>query len=174
MWRSPFVSSQAPSSCGFIKQSLPKKIASKAKGDGYPSRGSFWTVYRLDSEAGFYLNRTVSPAEDAGQEGGTPFTTTHWSVVLEAQGDSPAAQVALERLCRIYWRPIYSFVRRQGVGPEKAEDLTQGFFALLLERKDLNTVRKEKGRLRSYLIASLKNFLADESRHAMAIKRGKG
>jgi RNA polymerase sigma-70 factor (ECF subfamily) len=65
-------------------------------------------------------------------------------------------------------------VRRHGIGPEEAEDLTQGFFALLLERKDLNTVRKEKGRLRSYLITSLKNFLADESRHAMAIKRGKG
>jgi RNA polymerase sigma factor (sigma-70 family) len=94
--------------------------------------------------------------------------------VLEAQGDSPAAREALERLCRIYWRPIYSFVRRHGIGPEEAEDLTQGFFALLLERKDLNTVRKEKGRLRSYLITSLKNFLADESRHAMAIKRGKG
>jgi RNA polymerase sigma factor (sigma-70 family) len=95
-------------------------------------------------------------------------------VVLEAKGDSPAAREALERLCRTYWRPIYSFVRRQGIGPDEAEDLTQGFFALLLERKDLNTVRKEKGRLRSYLIVSLKNFLADESRHAMAIKRGKG
>jgi len=116
----------------------------------------------------------VSPGEDAGQGEVASFTTTHWSVVLEAQGDSPAAQQALEKLCRIYWRPIYSFVRRQGVGPEEAEDLTQGFFALLLERKDLNTVRKEKGRLRSYLIVSLKNFLADESRHAMAIKRGKG
>jgi hypothetical protein len=65
-------------------------------------------------------------------------------------------------------------VRRQGAGTEDAEDLTQGFFALLLERKDLNTVRKEKGRLRSYLLASVKHFLADESRHAMAVKRGKG
>jgi RNA polymerase sigma factor (sigma-70 family) len=109
-----------------------------------------------------------------GQDGGSAFTTTHWSVVLEAQGESPAAQAALEKLCRTYWRPIYSFVRRQGAGTEDAEDLTQGFFALLLERKDLNTVRKEKGRLRSYLLASVKNFLADESRHAMAVKRGKG
>jgi RNA polymerase sigma-70 factor (ECF subfamily) len=116
----------------------------------------------------------VSPGDDAGRGEAVPFTTTHWSVVLEAQGDSPAAREALEKLCRTYWRPIYSFVRRQGIGPEEAEDLTQGFFALLLERKDLNTVRKEKGRLRSYLITSLKNFLADESRHAMAIKRGKG
>ena len=102
------------------------------------------------------------------------FTTTHWSVVLEAQGESPAAQNALEKLCRTYWRPIYGFVRRQGAGTEDAEDVTQGFFALLLERKDLNTVRKEKGRLRSYLLTSVKHFLADESRHAMAVKRGKG
>jgi DNA-directed RNA polymerase specialized sigma24 family protein len=105
---------------------------------------------------------------------GTAFTTTHWSVVLEAQGDSPAAQEALEKLCRTYWRPIYGFVRRQGIGPAEAEDLTQGFFALFLERRDLSTVRKEKGRLRSYLLVSVKNFLADERRRAMAIKRGKG
>jgi RNA polymerase sigma factor (sigma-70 family) len=102
------------------------------------------------------------------------FTTTHWSVVLEAQGESPAAQKALENLCRTYWRPIYSYVRRHGAGTEDAEDLTQGFFALLLERKDLNTVRKERGRLRSYLLTSVKHFLTDESRRAMAVKRGKG
>jgi RNA polymerase sigma factor (sigma-70 family) len=102
------------------------------------------------------------------------FTTTHWSVVLEAQGQSPAAQEALEKLCRTYWRPVYSFIRRQGAGPEEAEDLTQGFFALLLERRDLDAVRKEKGRLRSYLLTSLKHFLASEQRRAMAIKRGKG
>ena len=70
------------------------------------------------------------------------FATTHWSVVLEAQGESPAAQKALEKLCRTYWRPIYGYVRRHGVGTEDAEDLTQGFFALLLERKALNSVRK--------------------------------
>jgi RNA polymerase sigma factor (sigma-70 family) len=102
------------------------------------------------------------------------FTTTHWSVVLEAQGDSPAAQEALEKLCRTYWRPIYGFVRRKGVGPEEAKDLTQGFFALLLERRDLNTVRQEKGRLRSYLLTSLKHFLTNEHNRAMAIKRGEG
>src|SRR5437870_8356424 len=109
-----------------------------------------------------------------GGNGGAAFTTTHWSVVLEAQGEAPAGQEALEKLCRTYWRPIYSFVRRQGIGPEEAEDLTQGFFALLLERRDLSAVRKEKGRLRSYLLVSLKHFLADERRRTMAIKRGKG
>jgi RNA polymerase sigma-70 factor (ECF subfamily) len=118
---------------------------------------------------------TSSSAIDSkAQNGAVAFATTHWTIVLQAQGDSPAAQEALERLCRTYWRPIYGFVRRQGVGPEEAEDLTQGFFALLLERKDLSSVRKEKGRLRSYLLASVKNFLVDERRRAMAIKRGKG
>jgi RNA polymerase sigma factor (sigma-70 family) len=140
----------------------------------------------LDFRASFYLNRGVNLAADdvtsltaigsaaAGREPAVLFTTTHWSVVLDAQSESPAAHEALEKLCRIYWRPIYSFVRRQGVGPEEAEDLTQGFFAELLERKSLSAVRKEKGRLRSYLLGALKYFLADERRRAMAIKRGKG
>jgi len=108
------------------------------------------------------------------EKGAVAFTTTHWSVVLEAQGESPAAQDALEKLCRTYWRPIYSFLRRQGFGPEEAKDITQGFFAQLLERRSLNAVRQEKGRLRSYLLGALKYFLADEQRRAMAIKRGKG
>ena len=106
--------------------------------------------------------------------GPAAFTTTHWSVVLEAQGESPAAQQALERLCRTYWRPIYGFVRRQGTHPEEAKDLTQGFFALILERKDFQSVRQEKGRLRSFLLASLKHFMANERRDAATIKRGGG
>ena len=102
------------------------------------------------------------------------FTTTNWSVVLEAQGQSPAAQEALEKLCRTYWRPVYSFIRREGTRPEEAEDLTQGFFALLLERRNFDAVRKEKGRLRSYLLTSLKHFLVSEHRRAVTLKRGKG
>src|SRR5437868_4909857 len=103
-----------------------------------------------------------------------PFATTHWSAMLEVQGESLPAKEALEKLCRIYWRPIYGFVRRRGVQPEEAKDLTQGFFALLLERRDLETVRKEKGRLRSYLLTSLKHFLTNQRNRAMAIKRGEG
>jgi DNA-directed RNA polymerase specialized sigma24 family protein len=110
----------------------------------------------------------------SAQNGPVAFTTTHWSVVLEAQGQSPAAQEALEKLCRTYWRPVYSFVKRQGIGPDEAEDLTQGFFSLLLERRDFDAVRKEKGRLRSYLLTSLKHFIASEQRRAMTLKRGKG
>ena len=126
----------------------------------------------------------MSPAPDevtstigigaSGQYGGAAFTTTHWSVVLAAQGESPAAQEALEKLCRTYWRPIFAFLRRQGLSVAEAEDITQGFFAQLLERRSLHAVRKEKGRLRSYLLGALKYFLTDEQRRAMAIKRGKG
>jgi DNA-directed RNA polymerase specialized sigma24 family protein len=108
------------------------------------------------------------------QKASIAFTTTHWSVVMEAQGQSPAAQEALENLCRTYWRPVYSFVRRQGIRTQDAEDLTQGFFSLLLERRDFDAVRREKGRLRSYLLTSLKHFLASEQRRAMTLKRGKG
>src|SRR5438034_7714260 len=116
----------------------------------------------------------MGPAGLRRENGAVAFATTHWSVVLEAQGQSRAAQEALEKLCRTYWRPVYGFVRRQGARPEEAEDLTQGFFALLLERRDFDAVRKEKGRLRSYLLTSLKHFLASEQRRAMTAKRGKG
>jgi RNA polymerase sigma-70 factor (ECF subfamily) len=117
---------------------------------------------------------SLTGAQRSVQHGPAVFTTTHWSVVLEAQGESPVAQEALEKLCRTYWRPIYSFVRREGAGPEEAKDLTQGFFALILERKDFQSVRKEKGRLRSFLLASLKHFMANERRDAATLKRGGG
>jgi len=117
---------------------------------------------------------STTATDPSGQQGGVAFTTTHWSVVLDAQGESPAAQEALEKLCRTYWRPIFAFLRRQGFRPEEAEDITQGFFAQLLERRKFSALRKEKGRLRSFLLGALKYFLADEQRRAMAIKRGKG
>jgi RNA polymerase sigma-70 factor (ECF subfamily) len=117
---------------------------------------------------------TVVDSAATGHHGAVAFTTTHWSVVLQAQGPSPAAQQALEQLCRTYWWPLYGYVRRQGNSPEEAQDLTQGFFASLLERKDLDAVRQEKGRLRSYLLTSLKNFLAKARRRELAVKRGEG
>ena len=126
----------------------------------------------------------MTPAEDKAtslsaiggnaHHGPAAFTTTHWSVVLQAQGKSAAAEEALERLCRTYWWPLYGYVRRQGYNPEEAQDFTQGFFALLLERKDLDAVRQEKGRLRSYLLTSLKHFLAKARRRELAVKRGEG
>ena len=113
-------------------------------------------------------------SESTGPRGRAIFSTTNWSVVLEAQGQSPAAQQALEKLCRTYWRPVYSFIRREGTGHEQAEDLTQAFFALLLQRRNFADVRKEKGRLRSYLLTSLKHFLVSQHRRAVTVKRGKG
>ena len=84
------------------------------------------------------------------------------------------ASAALEKLCRTYWWPLYGFVRRQGYKPEEAQDFTQAFFARLLQRKDLETVRQERGRLRSYLLASLKNFLSKARHRELTVKRGEG
>ena len=115
---------------------------------------------------------------DLAQSNGTAqyvFATTHWSVVLAAgHGDDSRASPALERLCRTYWPPLYAFVRRQGYSPELAEDLTQEFFARLLERKDLATTAPEKGRFRSFLLAVLKHFLVNEWRREQCQKRGGG
>jgi RNA polymerase sigma factor (sigma-70 family) len=102
------------------------------------------------------------------------FNTTHWSVVLAVRGESAEAQVALEKLCKVYWYPLYAFVRRQGHSPEDAEDVIQGFFARLLQRRDLETVARERGRFRSYLLVSLKHFLINEQYRARTEKRGGG
>src|SRR5947209_1790492 len=103
------------------------------------------------------------------------FVTTHWSVVVgAAQRDSPEALAALEKLCRTYWYPIYVFVRRKGYTPHEAEDLTQEFFARLIHGRDLEVVRREKGRFRSYLLVSLKHFLVNEWKRGQSQKRGGG
>jgi len=116
---------------------------------------------------------THTETATAGQ--GTWFTTTHWSLILNAQDtSSPVAVAALEKLCRAYWYPLYVFVRRQGEDQESAKDLTQGFFARLLEKKYLAQVQREKGKFRSFLLAALKHFLADERDKARAQKRGGG
>ncbi len=105
---------------------------------------------------------------------GAGFCTTHWTLVLTAAraDDGTAARDALAHLCSIYWYPLYAFCRRQGRQPHDAEDLTQEFFARLLGRKGLASVRPEHGRFRSFLLASLKNFLANERERAHAQRRG--
>jgi RNA polymerase sigma factor (sigma-70 family) len=104
---------------------------------------------------------------------GHAFTTTHWSVVLAARHSGSAeADRALERLCRTYWYPLYAFVRRRGYQGHDAQDLTQEFFARLLSKKNLDTLDRSKGKFRSFLLASLENFLANEWRNAHAQKRG--
>lgn len=103
------------------------------------------------------------------------FVTTHWSVVLAAgRSDTTRADNALAKLCQTYWHPLYAYVRRRGYSPEDAQDLTQGFFAHLLEHKAVATVSPEKGRFRSFLLASLSHFLSDEWDKARAQKRGAG
>lgn len=102
------------------------------------------------------------------------FATTHWSVVLAAGSSSSRGQAALETLCRIYWYPLYAYVRRQGRNPHDAQDLTQAFFARLLERGLVKEADPARGRFRSFLLTSLQNFLADEWDKARAQKRGGG
>ena len=105
--------------------------------------------------------------------GSGQFTTTHWSVVLLAgQGSSPPAAAALEKLCRVYWYPLYVFVRRKGYPPHEAQDLTQSFFARLLDKNYLSAVDPSKGKFRSFLLAAVEHFLANEWRRGQAQKRG--
>lgn len=101
------------------------------------------------------------------------FDTTAWSVVLSARdGDSGASRAALEALCRVYWPPLYAYIRRRGYSREDARDLTQGFFARLLEYDFLEHVERERGRFRTFLLAYLDHFLANEWRREHAQRRG--
>jgi RNA polymerase sigma factor (sigma-70 family) len=101
------------------------------------------------------------------------FVTTHWSVVLSAQdSSSPKSDAALETLCRTYWYPLYAFVRRQGRSPHDAQDLTQEFFARLLNKDYLKSAEPAKGRFRTFLLMVLKRFLANEWDREHAQKRG--
>lgn len=101
------------------------------------------------------------------------FATTHWSIVLAAAAqEAPGATAALETLCRTYWYPLYAYVRRDGLSPEDAQDLTQEFFASLLRRNSLTRVAPEKGRFRSFLLAAMRHFRSDQRDRAQTIKRG--
>lgn len=107
--------------------------------------------------------------------GTSAFHTTRWSLVQAAgQADEPAARAALAELCRSYWYPLYAFARRKGAAHEQAEDVVQGFFARLIERRDLAQVAREKGRFRSFLLAALQHHLANERDRARAAVRGGG
>lgn len=103
------------------------------------------------------------------------FRTTHWSVIARAgvaEGDEAAA--ALSALCRIYWLPLHAFVRWRGHDEEEAKDLTQSFFAKLLEHNYVGSVRAERGRFRTFLLTAMTNFLANDWRHSQRLKRGGG
>jgi DNA-directed RNA polymerase specialized sigma24 family protein len=103
------------------------------------------------------------------------FLSTHWSIVLSAgRAEDADGRAALAILCERYWYPLYVFVRRKGIDPERAEDVTQGFFARLIEKHALDQAAPSRGRFRSFLLASMQNFLANEMDHANAQKRGGG
>jgi RNA polymerase sigma factor (sigma-70 family) len=112
----------------------------------------------------------------AGCTGGSRFAATRWTLVLSAARGSMSAHAAgaMAELCGIYWYPLYAFLRRRGYNADEAEDLTQEFFARLLAKKGLARVDREKGKFRSFLLASMKHFLANEWDRARAQKRGGG
>ena len=122
----------------------------------------------------------MRPDSERLRGGGSPtvarFGETHWSIVLSAAGRQEPARAAesLEKLCRLYWRPLYAYLRHQGQSPHDAQDLTQEFFLRLLKKDYLNAVDRSKGRFRSFLLAALKHFLANERDKARAQKRGGG
>lgn len=106
---------------------------------------------------------------------GRSFRTTHWSVVLAARhAPTQESTAALETLARTYWMPLYAFIRRRGTEPAEAQDLTQGFFARLLEKDWLMSADSERGRFRTFLLTALTRFLSDEYDRATALKRGGG
>lgn len=106
------------------------------------------------------------------REGGACFATTHWSVIAACTLDNGSAGAALAQLCRDYWPPLYSFVRRRGYNPADAQDLVQGFFAYLLESKAYTKTDQTRGKFRSFLLASLKHYVADVWDRERALKRG--
>jgi RNA polymerase sigma-70 factor (ECF subfamily) len=114
-------------------------------------------------------------AVDSGGSARAAFRTTHWSAVLTARNkDSSAARAALGELCRAYWYPLYAYIRRRGNAPADAEDLTQGFFERLLEKDFLGDLTPGMGRFRSFLLAALKHYLANEWHRSQTQKRGGG
>jgi len=116
----------------------------------------------------------TKPIPGTLQEGGAAFETTHWTVVLQASkpDSDEAARKALAGFSEAYWPPLYTFVRRRGYSPSDAQDLIQGFFVHLFEHNTLSRADREKGRLRTFLLGSLQNFLLKERERMHAIKRG--
>lgn len=116
-----------------------------------------------------------TPQTKPGSANRAAFPTTHWSVVLAAGRErSPHGDAALETLAQAYWYPIYAFLRREGYAAAESQDLTQAFFARLLEKNYPAQADRTKGRFRSFLLLTLRHFLSDERGRADAVKRGGG
>ena len=116
--------------------------------------------------------------ENLGWQSNDPIASTgfqtNWFVIGQARQSTPEAPAALEALCQTYWYPLYAYVRRKGYETQDAEDLTQAFFTHLLDQPWLRDVHPSKGRFRSFLLASLNHFLANEWRRGQTVKRGGG
>jgi RNA polymerase sigma-70 factor (ECF subfamily) len=113
--------------------------------------------------------------DTGGGSAGGRFATTSWSLVVAAgETSEPGANEALEALCRAYWRPVYAYLRRHGARADEAGDLTQGFFTGVIEKRWLKHARRERGRFRTFLLTSVRNYAADERERASALKRGGG
>ncbi len=121
-----------------------------------------------------YDTVSLVSSESASGEAPRVFPNTRWSVVLAARRHSPESAAALETLCRDYWYPLYAYVRRCGQSPHDAQDLTQGFFCRLLEKRWLDDADQAKGKLRTFLIVALKHFMSKQWRRASAHRRGGG
>lgn len=113
-----------------------------------------------------------SEADDSLRRRSPRFQTTRWSLVSTARGTGESSREALGALCEAYWDPLYAYVRRRGYPSSRAEDLTQGFFAALLERQALDAADRRRGRFRTFLLTSLQNYLANEWHRSQAQKRG--
>jgi DNA-directed RNA polymerase specialized sigma24 family protein len=118
----------------------------------------------------------MKPIPGTLQEGGAAFQSTHWTLVLRARQTQSeiSAQKALSNFCEAYWPPLYAFLRHRGHASPEAQDLVQGFFAHLLEQNTLSRADQEKGRLRTFLLGSLQNYLCNEYDRARTLKRGGG
>jgi DNA-directed RNA polymerase specialized sigma24 family protein len=123
------------------------------------------------------LKRSVHTAWATNPGQADPFAATQWSMILaaaETQADLEGSSAALAALCQLYWPPLYTYARIRGHTVHDAQDLTQGFFAYLLEHKIYKRADPERGKFRSFLLASYKNFLSDMRDRAQALKRGGG
>src|ERR1700722_16663365 len=119
------------------------------------------------------LEVQVDPEHYSSGDDPARFRTTRWSAILvAAESQIPGSHAALAELCRLYWYPLYAFARRRGTGPHDAQDVTQGFFLHLLENRALKQAHPLKGRFRSFLLTSFKNFASDEAARARCQKRG--
>ena len=156
---------------GFRNQSLDLKMPHRLRGKISCHKGAVFIILVNAVKTAPVLRGGEAESRDES------FASTRWTIVLEA-GDSETASAhalgALSKLCEIYWRPVYAFLRKHGHGSDDAQDLTQGFFADLIETRAYARADREKGRFRSFLLGALKHFVADTRDRGHALKRGGG